>query len=64
MYRRNKQEQVVGVLNDFELSIFHLDDSEFSKERTGTVPYTVLFRSTIRHAGIVYLAAARGRQCR
>jgi hypothetical protein len=46
MYHRNQQGQVVGVLNDFDLSVFHLDNSQLSKERTGTVPFMADFLLT------------------
>jgi hypothetical protein len=46
MYRRNKQDQVIGVLNDFDLSIFFQGNSELSEERTGTVPFVADFLLT------------------
>ncbi|KZT25961.1 hypothetical protein NEOLEDRAFT_1113837 [Neolentinus lepideus HHB14362 ss-1] len=38
MFRRMK-DGVVGVLNDFDLSIVHRDDRTLAKERTGTIPF-------------------------
>ena len=37
MYTRDEQGRVVGVLNDFDLSVLASLASEFSTERTGTV---------------------------
>ena len=39
MYTRDEQGRVVGVLNDFDLSVLASLASEFSTERTGTVPF-------------------------
>ena len=39
MYTRDEQGRVVGVLNDFDLSVLASVAGEFSTERTGTVPF-------------------------
>lgn len=39
MYYRTADDQVVGVLNDFDLAITSSESRELATERTGTVPF-------------------------
>ena len=55
MYDRDEKGHVIGVLNDFDLSIVSSLAEEFGTERTGTVPFMAIDLMECSDKSLVHL---------